>query len=81
MSDLLLARLETQARPARPARREVLAGQGRLVLQAIVDPPAQLGARGSRGIKVKEGMLASKVCKGRLVRKGFQGFQGFQVPL
>ena len=76
MSDLLLARLETQARPARPARREVLAGQGRLVLQAIVDPPAQLGARESRGIRVKEvkeAILASKVLVVSLVCQGRQG--------
>ena len=58
---LLLARLEAPARPDPPARREV---QDRLALQAIVDPPAQLGARGSRGIRVKEvkeAILASKV--------------------
>ena len=78
MFGLLLARLETPARPDPPARREVLAGQGRLALQAIVDPPAQLGARESRGTggnRVNKAIPASKV------RKGFQGFQGFLVPL
>ena len=76
MSGLLLARLETPARPDPLARREALAGQGRLVLQAIVDPPAQLGARESRGIRVKEvkeAILASKVLGVSLVCQGRQG--------
>jgi hypothetical protein len=46
------------------------------VLQAIVDPPAQLGARESRGIRVKgvkEAILVSKVLVVSLVCQGRQG--------
>ena len=70
MSGLLLERLETQARPARPARRELLAGQGRLVIQArwdpaaprvVGDPMVTRALKESRGTRGKEAILASKV--------------------